>query len=137
MGAKLSTLWIFVMFNYLYCDIVGLMDSALLRKYLTGDIDGLQITQGFLLGASVLMQIPIWMIVLSRLTKPRTSRRLNIAAGSVMTVVQSATLFLGTPTMYYVFFSVIEIAGTCLIVWLAWKWHDVTEATAPDGAYIQ
>ncbi len=124
MGAKLSTLWIFVMFNYLYCDIVGLMDSALLRQYLTGEVDGLQVTEGFLLGASALMQIPIWMIVLSRLTKPRTSRRLNIAAGAVMTAVQSATLFLGTPTMYYVFFSVIEIATTCFIVWLAWRWRD-------------
>ena len=119
------------MFNYLYCDIVGLMDPALLRKYLTGAIDGLQLTQGFLLGASVLMQIPIWMIVLSRLTKPRTSRRLNLAAGSIMTVVQSATLFLGLPTVYYAFFSVIEIATTCVIVLLAWKWRDAMVTVEP------
>ena len=121
------------MFNYLYCDIVGLMDSSLLRQYLTGEVDGLQITEGFLLGASVLMQIPIWMIVLSRLTKPRTSRWLNIVAGSVMTIVQSATLFLGTPTMYYAFFSVIEIATTGFIVWLAWRWRETTALDVVPG----
>src|SRR5258706_4538425 len=41
---SLSTLWIFVMLNYLYCDIVSLMDSELLKQYLTGNVDGLDLT---------------------------------------------------------------------------------------------
>ena len=126
-GARLSMLWIFVMFNYLYCDIVSLMDPGLLRQYLTGTVDGLDLTPGFLLGAAVLMEIPIAMIILSRVTAPRTSRWLNIVAGSVMTLVQTATLLVGTPTMYYAFFSVIEIACTALIVWHAWRWHTSTD----------
>ena len=32
----LSTLWIFAILNYLYCDIMGLMDVNLLKQYLTG-----------------------------------------------------------------------------------------------------
>ena len=120
---SLSTLWIFVMFNYLYCDIVSLMDSELLKQYLTGNVDGLDLTPQFLLGAAALMEIPISMIVLSRITNERTSRWLNIVAGTVMTLVQSATLLLGTPAMYYVFFSAIEITCTALIVWYAWKWR--------------
>ncbi len=63
------------------------------------------------------------MIVLSRVAKPRTSRWLNIVAGAVMTLIQSATLLVGTPAMYYVSFSVIEIACTSLIVWTAWRWR--------------
>ena len=122
MRTRFSTLWIFVMFNYLYCDIVGLMDPELLNQYLNGNVDGLELTPGFLLGAAVLMEIPISMTVLSRVTKLRTSRWLNIIAGTVMTIVQSATLLIGTPAMYYAFFSVIEIACTALIVWYAWKW---------------
>ncbi len=122
MRTRFSTLWIFAMFNYLYCDIVGLMDPELLNQYLNGNVDGLELTPGFLLGAAVLMEIPISMIVLSRVTKLRTSRWLNIIAGTVMTIVQSATLLIGTPAMYYAFFSVIEIACTALIVWYAWKW---------------
>jgi len=40
-----------------------------------------------------------------------------------MTLVQSATLLLGAPALYYAFFSVIEIAGTALIVRCAWGWR--------------
>lgn len=121
--ASLSKLWIFVMFNYLYCDIVSLMDSELLKQFLTGNVDGLDVNRRFLLGAAILMEVPISMVVLSRITNERTSRWLNIVAGTVMTVVQSATLLLGNPAMYYVFFSAIEIAGTALIAWSAWKWR--------------
>jgi hypothetical protein len=28
------------------------------------------------------------------------------------------------PALYYIFFAVIEIATTSLIVWYAWKWHE-------------
>ena len=122
-GVTLSTLWIFVMLNYLYCDLLGFMDSGMLKQYLTGHVSGLDVTQGFLLGAAVLMEIPIAMVVLSRVLKPKTSRRANIAAGAFMTVVQIASLFVGSLTMYYAFFSAIEIACTSFIVWYAWRWR--------------
>ena len=123
MKAKLSTLWLFAILNYLYCDIVSLMDSGLLQQYLTGKVGGMQINQGFLLGASILMEIPIAMVLLSRLLGHKANRWANIIAGSIMTIVQVLTLFVGTsPANYYMFFSVIEIACTALIVWLAWKW---------------
>lgn len=123
MRTRLSTLWLFALLNYLYCDIVSLMDSGLLQQYLTGKVGGLNINQGFLLGASVLMEIPIAMILLSRVLGYKANRTANLIAGSIMTIVQVLTLFVGTsPANYYLFFSVIEIACTALIVWLAWKW---------------
>jgi hypothetical protein len=123
MKTRLSTLWLFAILNYLYCDIVSLMDSGLLQQYLKGNVGGMQINQGFLLGASILMEIPIAMVLLSRLLGHKANRPANIIAGSIMTIVQVLTLFVGTaPANYYVFFSVIEIACTALIVWLAWKW---------------
>ena len=63
------------------------------------------------------------MIVLSRLLKPKTSRRANIAAGAFMTLVQIGSLFVGGLTVFYAFFSVIEIACTSFIVWYAWLWR--------------
>lgn len=129
MRVRLSTLWIFAMFNYLYCDIVGLMDSGQLRQFLAGRVNGMDIGQEFLLGASVLMELPLTMIVASRLLKQRANRLANLVAGSVMTAVQTATLFAGPPAAYYVFFSVIEITCTALIVRYAWTWR--AEATAP------
>ncbi len=120
-----STLWIFVMFNYLYCDIVGVMDPVLLDGFIKGSAGGIKITQEFLLGASILMEIPTAMILLSRLLKFRLNRWANMIAGTIMTVVQISSLFFGSkPTMYYVFFSIIEILCTLFIAWYAWKWTD-------------
>ena len=119
----LSTIWIFVVFNYLYCDVISLMDANLLKQYMTGGVGGLEITQGFLLGAGILMEISIAMVLLSRVLKYRANRWANIIAGTITTTVQLLTLFVGSsPTMYYIFFSIIEITCTALIVWYAWKW---------------
>jgi hypothetical protein len=124
MKSKLSTLWIFVALNYLYCDVVSLMDPELLALYLRGNVNGLELTPGFLLGAGILVEIFIAMVLLSRVLPYRTNRWANIAAGTIMTAVQSATLFVGVPAPYYLFFSVIEIATTVLIVWFAWNWRE-------------
>jgi Family of unknown function (DUF6326) len=124
MKSKLSTLWIFVALNYLYCDVVSLMDPELLPLYLRGNINGLELTPGFLLGAGILVEIFIAMVLLSSVLPYRANRWANIAAGTIMTAVQSASLFVGTPAPYYVFFSVIEIATTVLIVWFAWNWRE-------------
>ena len=90
---KLSLLWIFVMFNYLYCDILGLMDSSLLNQFITGTVDGMQITQGFLFAGAILMEIPIAMIILSLVLNHKINRWANIAAGSIKTIAMLLTMF--------------------------------------------
>jgi len=114
MRTRLSAIWLFVTLNYLYCDVVTVMDPV---KH-----GSAQLTQGFLLGAAILVEIPMAMVLLSRLLKYRASRWASIVAGTLMTVVQTATLLVAVPTMYYAFFSAIEIVSTVLIVWFAWKW---------------
>jgi hypothetical protein len=48
----LSTLWIFVTVNYIYCDVIGIMDPGIFQGLMTGHAaGGLQITQECLLGA--------------------------------------------------------------------------------------
>ena len=125
----LSTLWIFVMFNYLYADVFGLMDSAQLKQILSGKVGNIQITQSFLFAGALLMEVPIAMVVLSRLLAYRANRWANIAAGTLKTVAVGASLFVGKPTLYYLFFSVIELACTLLIVWLAWRWRNPLSAS--------
>ncbi len=125
----LSTLWLFALLNYLYCDVVGLMDPKLLKQFMAGNAGGIAISEGFLLGASVLMEIPIAMILFSRILKYGANRWANVIAGTIMTVVQIASLSFGSsPTGYYVFFSIIEIASTAFIVWYAWRW------TSPESS---
>lgn len=117
----LSTLWTFVTLNYLYCDVAGLMDANMLAQYLKGIVGSVAMTQGFLLGAGILMEIPMLMVLLSRVLRGKGNRRANITAGIIMSVVQIATLCMGPVAIYYAFFSIIEIATTLFIVWYAWK----------------
>ncbi len=125
MRVRLSTLWIFALLNYLYCDVMSLMDSNFLKQYMAGKVSGIDTTQTFFLAAAILMEIPIAMILLSRLLNYRANRWANILAGTIMTVVQLSSLVLGSSTtIYYVFFSIIEIASTLFIVWYAWKWDN-------------
>lgn len=120
----LSTLWIFVMFNYAYCDIMSLMDASLLKQYLTGVVEGLELTQGFFLSGAILMEIPIAMILLSRVLNYRANRWANIIAASIKSIAMILTMFVGTPSMYYLFFGIIEIATTLYIIYYAWTWKE-------------
>ena len=134
MRAKLSTLWIFATLNYLYCDVVTLMDQDKLQGFLAGRVGGVEVTQGFLFAAGILVEIPMAMIVLERMLPRRVNRWANVVAGGVMTAVQAGTLFAGMPAPYYVFFSLVEIGATAAIVWLAWRWSRPLEGveTVPD-----
>jgi len=124
MKVKLSTLWIFAMFNYLYADVMGLMKSENLQAFLTGMVGSMQITEGFLLGAAILMETAIAMVLLSRLLQYRANRWANIIVGALHTVSVLASMFVGTgPGLYYMFFGTIEITCTAFIVWSAWRWH--------------
>jgi hypothetical protein len=118
----LSLLWIFVTLNYLYCDLIGLMDSSLLKQYLTGSVEGLDINEEFLFYAAILMEIPIAMVLLSRILPDAANIWANILAGSIKTLAMVATLFIGSTTSYYVFFAIIEIATTLFIVGYAVNW---------------
>lgn len=117
---RLSTLWVFMLFNFLYADVMGLFDPGLSSH----------MTQEALLAASFLMEIPIAMVLLSRVLKYRPNRWANLMAGAFMAIVQGSTLFIGGPTLYYVFFSAVEIPCLLFIVWTAWRWAKPVAAGA-------
>lgn len=119
----LSTLWIFVTVNYVFCDVVTLMNPDDLKQILTGTVGNVQMNQQFLLGAAIMMEIPFAMILLSRLLKYKENRWANIIAGLIMTLIQISSLFAGSKlSLHYIFYSIIEIACTLFIVWYASKW---------------
>ncbi len=118
----LSTAWIFVTVNYLYCDLIGLMDAKLLKQYLAGNVEGFAIDESFLLYAGILMELPMAMILLSKILAKSANCWANIISGSIKTVVMIATLFLGSVTKYYYFFAVVEIATTLFIIGYATQW---------------
>lgn len=124
MKNKLQALWIFAMFNYIYADVIGLMNPVTLKQYIAGSVGSLQITEGFLLEGAILMETAIAMVLLSRILKYRENRWANIIAGVIHTAAVSLSMFVGKPALYYVFFGTIEIISTLAIIWVAWKWTD-------------
>jgi Sec-independent protein secretion pathway component TatC len=118
MKVKLSTLWVFVMFNMVFADIVGFMNPGALEEIITGTV-GLEITQELLLMFSILVEIPIAMILLTRVLKYRANRWANIVAGviTVLFVIGGGSTYLS-----YMFFATVEVVCILLIIWYAWKW---------------
>jgi hypothetical protein len=124
MQEKLSLLWIFLLFNYLYCDYLGMFDAGILSEIMGGTVGGMAITSGFLIGAAIFMEIPIAMVLLSRLLERRWNRVFNIVAGLIMIAGQVGSLFVGAPALYYSVYSVLEILTLVWIIWLAVGWRE-------------
>ena len=77
---RLSLFWLFALLNYLYADVLALFD-------IVGSRDSApHLPQWALLGSAVLMEIPIAMIVASRLLPFGANRLANIIAGAVETL---------------------------------------------------
>jgi hypothetical protein len=121
---RYSALWAFASLNYLYADLVGVMDRNKLLQYQAGVVDGVAITPEFLTVAAGFMQVSLANVFLPQVIKnERTLRWVQIASGTLMTLVQSGTLFVGKPTPYYALFSAFEIGATAYITIDAIRWH--------------
>jgi hypothetical protein len=119
---KLSALWIALMFLYTYADILGFYAPGNLEKLISGQIAGIQMTQGLLLGSAILMAIPSAMIFLSLALQAKANRLANIIAGTVYIVVLGSTFLTGRNPTYYILLAILKAALLALIVWHAWKW---------------
>ena len=134
---RLSLLWIFALLNYLYADVVALF--AIVGSRAPFD----PLPPLALMGSAVLMEIPIAMIVASRVLPFRANRLANIIAGAIVTLVNGFLTFVpplvgwGRPPAFveYLFFATIETVCTSMIVWQAWKWSEVG-ASRKVGAVI-
>ncbi|MBO3749559.1 hypothetical protein J5X84_26065 [Streptosporangiaceae bacterium NEAU-GS5] len=119
--ARMSALWIVVLFNMVFADILSFITPGTLQEFMTGRAGSVQITEGLLLVFAVLLEIPIAMVFLSGVLEHRANRIANIAACAVTTVF---TIGGGTANLHYVFFATAEVAAMALIVRLAWKRSD-------------
>ena len=70
---------------------------------------GMEINQEFLLAFSFLMELPMVMIVLSRILSYKSNRLANIIVSTIMTIVQAAPLFTADNPLHYIFFSINKI----------------------------
>jgi hypothetical protein len=118
--AKLSAAWIFVLLNVVFRDLHELFRPGLLAEMMTGTVNGVRMTEGTLLLAGIMLEIPIAMVILSRILNPRVNRWANIIAGTIAIPL----LLAGRPRdLDDIFFATIEVVSLALIVWFAWKWR--------------
>jgi hypothetical protein len=117
---KISALWVSVMFCYIYADYFGLYVPGALQRMLAGRMGPFgPTTQGILIGTSLMMAIPSVMIFLS-VTLPATLNRwLNIIIGAIYTVIILITMW---DWAFSIFWGLIEVVLTALIVWYSWTW---------------
>jgi Sec-independent protein secretion pathway component TatC len=102
----------------IFADIVGFMNPGALEDIMKGEV-GIKITQELLLLFSIMLEIPIAMIFLSRILKYRANRWANIIAAiiTILFVIGGGDAYLS-----YIFFASVEVVCMSFIIWCAWKW---------------
>jgi hypothetical protein len=129
MKVKLSTLWVFLLFNMMFADIFTFMNPGFLNGLIAGYAEQVQISEVFLLVAAMVTEIPIAMVLLSRVLNHRANRRANIIA-AIITIV--FVIGGGSATLHYIFFATIEVVCSLFIVGYAWNWPDLSEQASRE-----
>lgn len=131
---KLGFLWASVMFCYIYCDYFELYTPGKLQGMIEGGMGFLgTVSQGVLLGVSLMMLLPSLMVFLSVGLPARYSRVLNIAAGCLFTVMMALLTYMAG-WYFYKMFAAVETILTMVIVWHAWRWPRDAEKENVSGA---
>jgi hypothetical protein len=124
----LSTLWVFYILNIIYADILSLM-HATFSGYDAPTAENAElvstiVSPEMLLGVAIFLELGMVMVVLSRLLKHSVNRWANIVIAILHLLGLLASLFVGTPTIYYIFFVTVEVITLLFIVWYAWTWAE-------------
>jgi len=112
---KLSLLWIFVLINMVYADILSLMDSTSAIRSRMGEVSMSSIV---LFAGAIQMETAIAMVILPWILNYKANRWVSIVIG----VINIIAVIFGGHGLYYAFFATVEVACMLLIIWFAWKW---------------
>jgi hypothetical protein len=115
---KLSLLWIFVIVNMAYADILSLMDPA---SIIRGIMAGNPLPAGGLLAGAIVMETSFAMVILPWILNYKVNRWVTLFIGAFM-ILQ---IIIGGHGLYYLFFTSVEVAGILLIIWFTWKWRNL------------
>jgi len=113
---KLSTLWIVIMLNLIFADILSIMIELVNKNTL--DIIGEDVTTTMAI-AAIVTNIPILMIYFSRALPYKTNRVANILS-AIITILY--VIGGGSMTPHYIIIASIEVALLLVIILSAWKW---------------
>lgn len=119
----LSTLWIFVLLNMVYADILGMLRPGYLEFL---DQISQQLTGSTVLLFAMLMEVAISMVLLSRVLAYKTNRWahfITVPLTTLWIVVPALMPSLGDATpLSYRFFATVEVVTLLIMFWYVWKW---------------
>ena len=104
------------MLTYLLGDVLRIFSG----DFVAGEMSGMQISQGLMLGMAILMVIPIVMVFLS-LTLPAKANRWANVILPIAFLVFNAIGLPTYPSLYDQFLIVVGLVFNVLTVWVAWK----------------
>ena len=104
------------------CGHSGILCARNLEELISGEIAGIQMTQGLLVGSAILMLVPSVMVFLSLVLMAKANRLVNIIIGVVYIGVLGSTFFTGRNPAYYLLFATVKALLLVLVIWFAWKW---------------
>ena len=119
--AKLSTLWMFYLFNTIFRDIHEFIEPGFIEQVMTGTFNGIQITEPLLLFGGFVAEVPISMVLFSRLLSYGANRWANIIAAVITLGFEINN---GTTDLDDTFHMIIEMAALSFIIWSAWRWRN-------------
>lgn len=118
---KLSTLWIVVMLNLIFADILTIFVELVNKNTLDAIIGEVTTTMAI---AAVLTNVPILMIYFSRVLPDKINRSLNIGA-AILTIIY--VVGGGSLLPHYLICAAVEIIALLFILRTANKWIDGKE----------
>jgi hypothetical protein len=120
----LSTAWTFVLLNVIFRDLHELFRPGMLREMLSGTVNGVTVTDQVLLLGGIMLQLPLAMVLLSRVLPDRASRWANlVAALATIAITLVQTLVTSTPDPDNLLFAAAELVGLLFITGSAWTWR--------------
>ncbi|MEB3212921.1 MAG: DUF6326 family protein [Leptolyngbyaceae bacterium] len=114
--AKLSTLWIFVLLNVIFRDLHEFARPGFIEELMNG-----QVSEQMMLLAGIMIEVPIAMVLFSRLLPYGANRWANIIAAVILILLATAY---GTNDLDDIFFLIVEIAALSFTIWSAWRWRN-------------
>jgi hypothetical protein len=116
----LSTMWVFLVLNFLYADIFNLFFDPAAKE--PSDM-----SFGVVLFFAVLMETSMLMVLLARVLPRAWNRWTNVVAAVLHIGLLSWSLTEGTVTSFYAFFVTLEIAALLFVIGYAASWRKQRE----------
>ena len=120
---KLSLLWLVVMFNMIYADILAFISAfitpGVIDELMRGYSGTVKLSQELLLVSAVLIELPIIMIVLAKMLPYKINRLSNIFVALVTITFVGGGI---ETDPFFLFMASIEIIVMIYIIWTALNW---------------